>query len=115
MQSLKDAYNFAKTLPNAKEKSELLNLLVSAREEALDLQDENRELKKQIESHDRFEERMKSYRSKQVKNCTVYQHTDGSHNVCPHCVETRREIHPLHGNAVKCCVCGSYFPWDDSD
>ena len=114
-QTVKDAYDLANALANAEQKSELLGLLVNAREQAFELQEKNRELKKQIESHDRFEENMKDYRLVQVSGCTVYQHKTESYYVCPHCVECKKRhfLQPIKKPMLQhgCPACKNLFPF----
>jgi len=119
-QTVKDAYELVNTLANAEQKSQLLGLLLSAREDAFALQEENgkltdqiRELTEQIKSHDRFEERLEDYSLEQVHMSIVYKHKTKSHwYACPHCVEKHREIHPLQklGHLHDCPSCEKRFP-----
>lgn len=113
-QTFKDVFAAVNTLANAQEKSELLGLLAVAREESLALQEENRELKEQIKSFDRFDEIMKDYELLQTGRCTVYQHKKDSSVICPHCAEEHRKIHFLQfayepGNPHNCPSCKNSF------
>lgn len=113
MQNVKDAYELANTVANAEQKSELLGLLLSAREDASALQEENSELKEQIKSFDRFEESMKEYSPEKVHKCIVYKHkTKPDWYACPHCTDKDRQIHhlqPFTKIQHRCSSCGELF------
>ena len=111
MQTLKDISAVVKTLVTAKDKSGILELVVSAREEAIALQEENRELKKQIELYDRFDKEMENYSLVKLNGYRVYQHdTDSDLYVCPRCVVKCREFYPLQGASFQCPYCETFFP-----
>ena len=78
MQTLKDISATVKTLVTAKDKGELLELVVRARKEAIELLDENSKLKEQIKSHDQFDEKMKYYSQVQLNGNWVYRHNTNS-------------------------------------
>jgi len=113
MQTLKDISATVKTLVTAKDKSELLELVVRARKEDIELLDENSKLKEQIKSHDQFDEKMKYYSQVQLNGNWVYRHnTNSDLYVCPHCVEERRKIHPLQRKSEilhQCFSCEKFF------
>lgn len=110
-QTLKNISAAVKTLATAKDKIELLDLLVSAREEALVLQEENGELKKKIESYDRFDKEMEDYELFTGGGYTIYKHKTNSLYVCPNCVKERRKI-LLQGAVFQCPSCKTPFPWN---
>jgi len=113
-QTVKNAIDLANTLANPEQKIELLGLLLRAREEALALQEENRQLKEQIESYNRFDKNMENYRLVHIDKCAVYQHkTDFHVFVCPHCVEFQK-FHLLNptsmiGDSHICPSCKNSF------
>lgn len=111
-QTLKDAIDLAEILANAKQKSELLGLLLNAREESIRLQDENEKLKKEIKSHDQFDERKEEYELVTTNNCVVYQHKTDSYYVCQHCVEKYRKFYSLIRKGIypHCPCCKTSFP-----
>jgi len=112
-QTFKDAIALVNDYVNPEQKGKLLELLFSAREDALALLEENSKLKEQIESYDRFEERMEEYSLEQVHRCIVYKHkTKSDWYACPHCVEKHREMHPLQklGHIHDCPSCDKRFP-----
>ncbi|MDD9857281.1 MAG: hypothetical protein OXU96_04450 [Gammaproteobacteria bacterium] len=114
-QNLKDISATVRTLAIAKDKSELLELLVSAREDALALQEENSNLKKQIESYDRFDKEMENYIRISINGYNIYQNNEDSVlYACPHCVKEHKKIHFLQGASFQCPSCKTFFPWNAS-